>query len=330
MLDRNRINYIGNESFSEIATELNEQFPDMVAAFDPLRVSGAPLDEYIAHLNAISWEFETEKEGGRSASHNLAQTAYDNRRVGFLTLMACFSPNRDRIPGKDFRILDVLGGPGTIAEFFRREAYEAPNIYTADLSNAMISDCRAKGLPFVRQSAGYSLFRDGTFDGVLIAYGSQLLDVGTRAAAVAEAYRTLKQGGRLVFHAFEIGGKVEKFFNEVVHPYSRTGHPHPHFSRPELIEYFTAAGFRDVTMFDIDDPFHLYGDSETEARSRAILHVMNTYDLCKIPGDGEAAKDILGDLISNTLGPVTIKQDGHRVRAEIPRTVTVAVGVKTA
>ena len=47
-----------------------------------------------------------------------------------------------------------------------------------------------------------------------------------------------------MLHAFEIGGRVAKFFDDVVHPYSRTGHAHEHFTRPGILDLFTRAGFR--------------------------------------------------------------------------------------
>jgi len=192
----------------------------------------------------------------------------------------------------------------------------------------MIDACHALSLPCLRQSATRSFLRDNVLDGVLIAYGSHHLDTNARQLAVGEAHRTLRAGGRLVLHDFEIGGRCVKWFESVVHPYSRTGHPHAHFSRDEMHRLFRSAGFRDVRTCDIDDSFTLRGKSPEEARHNAIMHMYDMYDLIKLA-------DLPGDIaprlerhIAGTLGPISIRRDGGVYVARIPRNAIVAVGTK--
>jgi SAM-dependent methyltransferase len=286
------------------------------------------VEQHLADMNMISWEFEHENVGGRGQAYNFAQKSADNRKVGMTTLLKCFSPSFE-VPGKDFRILDVLGGDGTFARFCKTLAHETPIIYTADISKFMIDACHAQKLPCVRQSATRSLFRDNVLDGVLIAYGSHHLDSNARPLAVREAHRTLKAGGRLVLHDFEISGRCARWFDDVVHPYSRTGHPHPHYSRLEMFNLFTGAGFRDIRVFEMADPFTLYGDSPEEAKHNAIMHMYDMYDLVKV---GCSAADIvnqLEELITKTLGPISVRQEDDRYIAQIPRHALVAVGTKS-
>src|SRR5581483_12506281 len=119
---------------------------------------------HIAKMDVRSWEFEGEKAGGRGLAYNLAQKSADNRKEGMIALLKCFSSSID-VPGRGFRILDVLGGDGTLARFCRTLGHRAPTIYTADISKFMIDACRAQALPCVRQSATRSLFRDDVLDG---------------------------------------------------------------------------------------------------------------------------------------------------------------------
>ena len=286
-------------------------------------------ERHTAEMDECSWEFEDEKVGGRGSAYNFAQKSADNRRAGMTTLLRCFSPSAE-IPGRDFRILDVLGGDGTLARFCRSLERHTPTILTADISKLMIDACRAQALPCIRQSATRSMFRDNALDGVLIAYGSHHLDSDERRRAVREAHRTLKPGRRLVLHDFEIGGRSAHWFDSVVHSYSRTGHPYPHFSRQEMLHLFTSAGFSDVRVFEIDDPFTLYGNSPEEAKYNAIMHTYGMYDLIKV---ADSACDIAPRLeqhIADTLGPISIRQDGFRYIATIPRSALVAGGVKSA
>ncbi len=318
--------YMNGYSFWEYLDHLRHDHPELHDLLSRDRCRDA--DRHLAKLNMASWEFEDEKVGGRGIAYNSAQKSVDNRKQGMITLLKCFTPSRE-IPGPGFRILDVLGGDGTVARFCKTMGPHAPTIYTADISKLMIGACHAQALPCVRQSATRSLFRDNVLDGVLIAYGSHHLDGSARPLAAREAHRTLRAGGRLVLHDFEIGGRCAKWFDSVVHPYSRTGHPHPHFSRDEMFDLLAGAGFRDVQVFDISDPFTLHGSSPQEARHNAIMHLYDMYDLIKV---ADAACDIIPRLerhISDTLGPISIRQDERRYVAEIPRQALVAVGTKS-
>lgn len=317
--------YLCGYSFQEYLDHLRLDHPELFGLLSPERCRDA--ERHIAKMNMASWEFEDENAGGRGLAYNSAQKTADNRKAGMIALLKCFS-HSSKIPGRDFRILDVLGGDGTVARFCKSLGHHTPTIFTADISKFMIGACHAQALPCVRQSATRSLFRDNVLDGVLIAYGSHHLDGNARPMAVREAHRTLRAGRRLVLHDFEIGGRCAKWFDRVVHPYSRTGHPHAHFSRGEMSDLLTSAGFRDVRVFEISDPFILHGNSPEEARHNAITHMYDMYDLIKV---ADSACDIAPRLerhISETLGPISIRQEEWRYAAEIPRHALVAVGTK--
>src|SRR3954471_19384588 len=234
--------YVNASSFAEHLEDLRRMHPELHDLLSHERCRDAV--RHVAELNMSSWEFEDEQAGGRGSAYNDAQRSADNRRVGMITLLKCFRPSFE-VPGPGFKILDVLGGDGTLARLCKTLGGRAPTIYTADISRLMIDACHAQALPCVRQSATRSLFRDDVLDGVLIAYGSHHLDANARRLAVREAHRTLRPGGRLVLHDFEIGGRCAKWFDSIVHPYSRTGHPHEHFSRQEMFHLLTSAGFCD-------------------------------------------------------------------------------------
>lgn len=318
--------YVNGYSFEEYLNYLRHGYPELYGLLSQERCCGA--ERQIAHMNTSSWEFEDEAAGGRGFAYNVAQRRADNRQVGMRRLLKCFWPSFD-VPGQSLRILDVLGGDGTFARFCKALGSYSPTIYTADIAKFMVDACHAQALPCVRQPATRSLFRDNVLDGVLIAYGSHHLDSHARRLAVREAHRTLAAGGRLVLHDFEIGGRCAAWFERIVHPYSRTGHPHAHFSRPEMFHLLASAGFRDVRVFDIPDPFTLHGSSPAEARHNAVMHMYAMYDLIKV---ADAACDIAPRLerhITDTLGPISIRRTAGRYVAQIPRHALVAVGTKS-
>jgi SAM-dependent methyltransferase len=318
--------YVGGYSFEEYLAYLRLGHPELHNLLSHERCCDAKRN--IPKLNRLSWEFEDQNVGGRGSAYNIAQKSADNRKVGMATLLKWFSPSFE-VPGHGFRILDVLGGDGTFARFCKTLGHHTPTIYTSDISKFMIDACHAQALPCVRQPATKSLFRDNVLDGVLIAYGSHHLDSNERQLAVREAHRTLREGGRLVLHDFEIGGRCAKWFDRVVHPYSRTGHPHAHFSRGEMFHLLTGAGFQDVRVFGMRDPFTLHGSSPEEAKHNAIMHMYDMYDLIKV---ADSARDIalcLERHITETLGSISIRQEGGRYVAQIPRHALIAVGTKS-
>lgn len=318
--------YLDGYSFEEYLDYLLHGHPELNDLLSYERCCDA--ERQVRSLNTISWEFEDERVGGRGSAYNFAQKSADNRKVGMMTLLKCFSPTFE-IPDEGFRILDVLGGDGTFARFCKTLGRPTPTVYTADISKFMIEACHAQALPCVRQSATRSLFRDNVLDGVLIAYGSHHLDTNARRMAVREAHRTLKAGGRLVLHDFEIGGRCARWFENIVHPYSRTGHPHAHFSRLEMFNLFTSAGFRDIRVFEMPDPFTLYGRTAAEARHNAVMHMYDMYDLIKVGDSAREIEPCLERHIAETLGPISIREEDGRYVAQIPRHALVAVGTKS-
>jgi SAM-dependent methyltransferase len=320
--------YVGNMTFGGYCRAAEIGFPIILPLIDPDRITGPAFHNNVAQMNEMSWEFEDQTHGGRGLAYNLAQRNADNRKIGTLSLLKCFSESGTEILGPDKVILDALAGDGTITRFVRSERMQAPTIISADISSFMVDACLAQHLPCIRQSATQSLLRDSALDGVLIAYGSHHLNKASRQAAAAEAFRTVKGGGRFVLHDFEIGTPAADWFDRVVHPFSRTGHPHPHFSRSEMQSLLEGSGFKDVRVFSIDDPFVLKGDSAEEARTNALIHLYRMYDLVRI-ADNQA--DMLRQLEACTktiFGEMQVDRTPSGYTATIPRQAVVAVGTK--
>ena len=287
------------------------------------------MRQYALEMNSISWEFEGEQRGGRGIEYNRAQRFAANRSVGMTRLLQLFSPSYSEMPHPDATILDVLGGDGTISRFFQTLPVASPRIISADISRLMVGRCLDYHLPCIRQSATRSLFRDCVLDGVLLAYGSHHLSDVERRLAVQEAHRTLVRGGRFVLHDFEVEGPVHHWFQSVVHPFSRTGHPHPHFSREEMLDLLGEAGFEAIRLFDMDDPFHVYGHSAEEAERNMLRHLHAMYGLSKIPVTQPSELRDFRDVVAQTLGTIRVAKRRRLYVAELKRHALVAVGTKS-
>ena len=112
---------------------------------------------------------------------------------------------RDSV-GKEARFLDLATGTADVALEVRRQADSGARIFGVDFAYPMLARGKTKaerqGAPLsLIQGDGLSLpFRDGAFDGVIIAFG--LRNFEDREAGLAEMGRVLKEGGRLVVLEF--------------------------------------------------------------------------------------------------------------------------------
>ena len=114
-------------------------------------------------------------------------------------LVAWLGPPKSAVP---YALLDVAGGTGDIALRVLKTAGTGTRAVVCDISAKMIEAARTRGqeegdrLAFVRGNAEGLPFADRSFDAYTIAFGVRNL---TRIdAALAEAFRVLKPGGRFL------------------------------------------------------------------------------------------------------------------------------------
>jgi len=126
-------------------------------------------------------------------------------------LVSRLSPPRK--PRRPYSVLDVAGGTGDVA-FRIANRSEGASVTVADINGEMLAVGRDRALArrlrtiaFVEANAEDLPFANGRFDAVTIAFG--IRNVPRIAAALAEAYRVLKPGGRflcLEFSAVDVAG----------------------------------------------------------------------------------------------------------------------------
>jgi len=105
-------------------------------------------------------------------------------------------------------ILDIAGGTGDLALKFKEKVGKNGRVVLADINASMLNEGRKKLLDvagetqikFVQTNAECLSFPDNSFDIVSIAFG--LRNVTDKDRAIAEMYRVLKPGGRLLVLEF--------------------------------------------------------------------------------------------------------------------------------
>lgn len=156
----------------------------------------------------------------------------------------------------------------------------APTMITNDVSRHMFYRAGLWGMPTREDALELSrTFRPGSLDGVMCAYGTH--HIPGIYKALEESYVILKPGGCALVHDFFDRGPVGNWFHDVVDPYSKTGHDMPHIGPVEMAVHLFRAGFRDVELFEIDDPFIFTAepDDALGARDLSLRYVMGMYGM---------------------------------------------------
>lgn len=104
------------------------------------------------------------------------------------------------------RVLDIAGGTGDLSLAFSKRVGKSGQVWLTDINNAMLTNGRDrlcnKGFitPAVQCDAEKIPFPDNYFDCVTVAFG--LRNMTHKDKALAEMYRVLRPGGRLLVLEF--------------------------------------------------------------------------------------------------------------------------------
>lgn len=336
--DLSNIGVLPGVSAARYLTLCRERQPRLYSLLRPDRVSVERTARLFADMGQLSTHFESKLEQGRGDSYREAQNKdFMIRAVGFLHLFELAVPQRRG--AEQLTVLDSLGGNGTLTRIVRasRPQQELPFIVTSDVSARMIESAFSQGLPAVRLPLENLIwFDDGTFDAIIVAYGTHHVPPANRLQAIGEAFRVLKPGGRIVLQDFEIGCPTTKWYDDVLDRYTSTGHKFDYFTRQEFNDLLVGNGFSDVRVMDVYDPFILRAADPRHARAALLKYLLTLFALEKLlPPQGEpddATLDRFEAIIRETatFGPgeldgiggiseFTIARDGDEYRAEIPR-----------
>ncbi|WP_292414977.1 methyltransferase domain-containing protein [Mesorhizobium sp.] len=247
------------------------------------------------------------------------------RSEGVMDLLSKMHPSgRDGLRSS-LIICDLLAGDGYVNKVAHRllGAARCPTFINSDISQFMVDNCIRDGLFAIWQSATDPFWiRDGSVDGVLMAYGTHHIPRAQRAIAVQAAARILRPGGMLVLHDFEEGSPTARWFADVVSTHSVTPHDYPHFTAGEVLDLFAGAQFDEVTVQRIADPFVFCGADEESVLKLLANYVVKMYGLEQLRADTQRVLRLLDEYF----GIVVTRTSHGEFEASIARHALVGTG----
>jgi ubiquinone/menaquinone biosynthesis C-methylase UbiE len=269
---------------SEQLLQMKVKWPHLYDCIDPARITEDSL-LLTSELASKTVDFNSMSRGGRGELYIKAQRNPLVRAEGIRKLFELASPDEDlNNLSPDYKILDVLGGDGVLARAIESlvPPQSVPSIVTSDISQDMVNAARGYGLFALCEPAQNLLLKDNSLDSVIIAYGTHHIPPEHRHQACEESYRVLKSGGRIVLHDFEVNSTMSRWFSEVVDQYSLTGHNFTHFTREDMRAYLVNAGFKNVEVRYLYDPFILSAEDRKAAKQQLAHYLLDMYGLVKL------------------------------------------------
>lgn len=315
--------YLPSLSLDEYQRVVATVHPQLHAVLDFQRPGALDALDVLARTSS---EFDSD-DHGRGDSYRRAQQDALVRWTGIRALLRLLVPDpSSQAP----LVLDVLGGDGTLARAVG-SLESKPVVITGDLSGQMVDRALAQGLPAVRQAAQFLFLRDASMDAVLLAYGTHHIAPSQRPAAVAEAVRATRPGGRIVLHDFDESSPMAGFFASVVHPHASGGHDYSHFTRAELAGLFRDVGLP-ARVMDLYDPLIVRASTADAAKARMCRYIGDMYGVSHHLALQDDPWRVLERHFDHTACPPAVGPSrpvvypkGGLFVAEVPRTAIVAV-----
>jgi ubiquinone/menaquinone biosynthesis C-methylase UbiE len=291
-------------------------------------------------------DFDDDERGAAYRDRQLAVPRA--REYGDLRI---FAELAKRLGGFTFKQvgLDVIGGNGTTARNAANllPLESVPYIIAGDPCLDMVDDALERRLPAVWQCAQETLFADESLDFVIGSRGFHHVSASARAAVFAESWRILKRRGVTLVVDFEEGSPTARWYSEGLDRYTNTGHRFSHFRRAEFRSLLTSAGFRDIDVFELYDPFRFWADTAEGARNALLEHLLGMFGMVKLRRESGEAESDYWARVDRTVSPwctfaasevafdrealprLSVFQEAdQRWRAEFPRVALCAIGIK--
>jgi demethylmenaquinone methyltransferase/2-methoxy-6-polyprenyl-1,4-benzoquinol methylase len=170
---------------------------------------------------------------------------YDETRSASPSVLRPLRAALEGAPGR--RLADIGGGTGNYAFALKREGWRP---LVVDRSAAMLARAAAKGLEIIQAEAEQLPFEDESFDALTMI--SMLHHVDDRDAALAEARRVLRPGGKLVLKGFT-GEDAASLWILDYFPSSRAWMEATHPPRAAILEQLPGARLIDFEFEDMED-----------------------------------------------------------------------------
>ena len=132
---------------------------------------------------------------------------------------------------------------------------------TLEISKKKAEQMNIKNITYYHETdPNWPKAEDESFDKAVCLGGFH--HIYDQVEAVQNAYRILKKGGILVIGDFADCSPVQRYFDEVIHEHTDTGHKGLFLTKSRMINIGRICGFSDTYVERIDVPFIFFSEEE--------------------------------------------------------------------
>lgn len=275
---------------ADLVRHVSARHPRLLHCLAPERLSPAALRDHFVRLDGESGMFEGGHRGGRGDGYRAGQATRAVRKTAVGAVAQIIGPERAIV-------VDVLAGNGTLARTFAALGLDAGHhVLCCDIAADMVASGYRAGMATWRQGADQMLLADSCADAVTFLYGTHHIPRDRMRAALQEAHRILRPGGRILLQDFEEGTPSAQWFSVVLHEWTPQGHDFAHFVPGEFTALLRECGFQQTEEHRLYDPLEVAGPTPEAAHSALLDHVARTWELDAVVSRPDG-RTLLRDLV---------------------------------
>lgn len=247
--------------------------------------------------------FDHAEVGQRYGEAQLNRARAISREIGYQGIFRLLQ-SRKKWSADDV-LLDALAGNGTVSRVLESiSSAPHPQYIGNDVSLTMVKQGIEDGrLIFYGDICSEFLSRN-IADYCVSAYGTHHVPEKLRPDFFKGCFEKLKEGGTVVIQDFDAGSNTAAWYDKCIHEYRNGGHPYKHFDANELLNLLSGAGFKDVEIKFLYDPFIIRAEGKfpDEMLKREFFeYLVNLFALVKI--DHLVGHDEGGKKLDEILSP---------------------------
>ncbi len=288
-------------SLQDFIVLLETQFDDPVHYVNITNNNLNDLSKWFENLkNMDKGGFSHGEVGSKYGVQQLDLKKITSRSIGYKGIF--FLLQREKSWEEHEVLLDVLAGNGTMGRMLEQLYAKHPKYIGNDVSlNLVIQGVLDQKLIYYSDIRS-NFLKQNIAEYAACSYGSHHIPIQNREEFIWGCYQKIKKGGTFALQDFESRSATAQWYSVCIDTYRHCGHQYEHFTPQSMKSLLHTAGFKNISVHHIYDPFILKISSDIsdeQAKKDFYKYLINLYALDRI-----GTKITNGDIEYSDLGEI--------------------------